>query len=142
MRISTRWLKIAEIGCFYPFNIRLHFYFTIWTNILTAVIIILSPIPQFSPPPLADLNFMLSVCYCKPFKQNYEGGVIQSEFRRCWIPSNDLCFHTIVLISLYLHLDKYHAWVNAEFLLEKCLVGIIDDGQWSRRSTAGVSALS
>lgn len=27
---------------------------------------------------------------------------------------------------LNLHLDKYHAWVNAEFLLEKCLVGILD----------------
>ncbi|KAL2230419.1 UNVERIFIED_CONTAM: Cytochrome b5 domain-containing protein RLF [Sesamum indicum] len=24
--------------------------------------------------------------------------------------------------------DKYHAWVNAEFLLEKCLVGILDEG--------------
>lgn len=23
--------------------------------------------------------------------------------------------------------NKYHAWVNAEFLLEKCLVGILDD---------------
>ncbi|OWM78387.1 hypothetical protein CDL15_Pgr016111 [Punica granatum] len=23
--------------------------------------------------------------------------------------------------------DKYHAWVNAEFLLEKCLVGILDE---------------
>uniref|UniRef100_A0A7C9DZJ4 Cytochrome-b5 reductase n=1 Tax=Opuntia streptacantha TaxID=393608 RepID=A0A7C9DZJ4_OPUST len=28
--------------------------------------------------------------------------------------------------------NKYHAWVNAEFLLEKCLVGILDDsGQGS-----------
>ncbi|KAL0429238.1 UNVERIFIED_CONTAM: cytochrome domain-containing protein RLF [Sesamum radiatum] len=25
--------------------------------------------------------------------------------------------------------NKYHAWVNAEFLLEKCLVGILDEGQ-------------
>ncbi|KAF9665703.1 hypothetical protein SADUNF_Sadunf16G0151200 [Salix dunnii] len=25
--------------------------------------------------------------------------------------------------------DKYHAWVNAEFLLEKCLVGTLDVGQ-------------
>ncbi|XP_024022048.1 cytochrome b5 domain-containing protein RLF [Morus notabilis] len=25
--------------------------------------------------------------------------------------------------------NKYHAWVNAEFLLEKCLVGILDDGE-------------
>ncbi|EEF44603.1 flavohemoprotein B5/b5r, putative [Ricinus communis] len=25
--------------------------------------------------------------------------------------------------------NKYHAWVNEEFLLEKCLVGILDDGQ-------------
>ncbi|KAJ7949207.1 Cytochrome b5 domain-containing protein [Quillaja saponaria] len=25
--------------------------------------------------------------------------------------------------------NKYHAWVNAEFLLEKCLVGILDDSQ-------------
>ncbi|CAA0808912.1 Cytochrome b5 domain-containing protein RLF [Striga hermonthica] len=24
--------------------------------------------------------------------------------------------------------NKYHAWVNAEFLLEKCLVGILDEG--------------
>jgi cytochrome-b5 reductase len=23
--------------------------------------------------------------------------------------------------------DKYHAWVNAEFLLEKCLVGTLDE---------------
>lgn len=23
--------------------------------------------------------------------------------------------------------NKYHAWVNAEFLLEKCLVGVLDD---------------
>lgn len=22
--------------------------------------------------------------------------------------------------------DKYHEWVNAEFLLEKCLVGVLD----------------
>jgi hypothetical protein len=26
-------------------------------------------------------------------------------------------------------LDKYHAWVNAEFLLEKCLVGTLDDSR-------------
>ncbi|XP_058073693.1 cytochrome b5 domain-containing protein RLF-like [Magnolia sinica] len=25
--------------------------------------------------------------------------------------------------------DKYHAWVNADFLLEKCLVGILDDSR-------------
>ncbi|KAK4414482.1 cytochrome domain-containing protein RLF [Sesamum alatum] len=25
--------------------------------------------------------------------------------------------------------NKYHAWVNADFLLEKCLVGILDEGQ-------------
>lgn len=25
--------------------------------------------------------------------------------------------------------NKYHAWVNAEFMLEKCLVGILDDGR-------------
>ncbi|KAG8391221.1 hypothetical protein BUALT_Bualt01G0165200 [Buddleja alternifolia] len=25
--------------------------------------------------------------------------------------------------------NKYHAWVNAEFLLEKCLVGILEEGQ-------------
>ncbi|XP_057790117.1 cytochrome b5 domain-containing protein RLF-like isoform X1 [Salvia miltiorrhiza] len=25
--------------------------------------------------------------------------------------------------------NKYHAWVNAEFLLEKCLVGILDEGK-------------
>nr|GMC79781.1 cytochrome B5 domain-containing protein RLF [Ipomoea batatas]GMC84485.1 cytochrome B5 domain-containing protein RLF [Ipomoea batatas] len=25
--------------------------------------------------------------------------------------------------------NKYHAWVNAEFLLEKCLVGILDESQ-------------
>jgi cytochrome-b5 reductase len=25
--------------------------------------------------------------------------------------------------------NKYHAWVNSEFLLEKCLVGILDDGK-------------
>lgn len=25
--------------------------------------------------------------------------------------------------------NKYHAWVNAEFLMEKCLVGILDDSQ-------------
>ncbi|KAI5341917.1 hypothetical protein L3X38_009792 [Prunus dulcis] len=25
--------------------------------------------------------------------------------------------------------NKYHAWVNAEFLLEKCLVGTLDDGE-------------
>ncbi|KAK9189317.1 hypothetical protein WN944_020723 [Citrus x changshan-huyou] len=25
--------------------------------------------------------------------------------------------------------DKYHAWVNAEFLLEKCLVGTLDDSR-------------
>ncbi|XP_071721729.1 cytochrome b5 domain-containing protein RLF [Rutidosis leptorrhynchoides] len=25
--------------------------------------------------------------------------------------------------------NKYHAWVNAEFLLEKCLVGVLDGGQ-------------
>ncbi|KAL0456242.1 UNVERIFIED_CONTAM: cytochrome domain-containing protein RLF [Sesamum latifolium] len=24
--------------------------------------------------------------------------------------------------------NKYHAWVNAEFLLEKCLVGVLDNG--------------
>ncbi|KAL0377153.1 UNVERIFIED_CONTAM: cytochrome domain-containing protein RLF [Sesamum calycinum] len=24
--------------------------------------------------------------------------------------------------------DKYHAWVNAEFLLEKCLVGVLNEG--------------
>lgn len=33
------------------------------------------------------------------------------------------------LQSLCFMLDKYHAWVNAEFLLEKCLVGILDDSQ-------------
>ncbi|KAM7265919.1 hypothetical protein ACFE04_003602 [Oxalis oulophora] len=31
--------------------------------------------------------------------------------------------------SLFKFPDKYHAWVNAEFLLEKCLVGVLDDGQ-------------
>ncbi|KAM0052349.1 putative cytochrome-b5 reductase [Helianthus debilis subsp. tardiflorus] len=25
--------------------------------------------------------------------------------------------------------NKYHAWVNAEFMLEKCLVGILEDSQ-------------
>ncbi|CAI9764976.1 unnamed protein product [Fraxinus pennsylvanica] len=25
--------------------------------------------------------------------------------------------------------NKYHAWVNAEFMLEKCLVGILDEGR-------------
>ncbi|KAL2982845.1 hypothetical protein AAZX31_12G009000 [Glycine max] len=25
--------------------------------------------------------------------------------------------------------NKYHAWVNAEFLLEKCFVGTLDEGQ-------------
>lgn len=25
--------------------------------------------------------------------------------------------------------NKYHAWVNAEFMLEKCLVGTLDDGR-------------
>ncbi|XP_042004119.1 cytochrome b5 domain-containing protein RLF-like [Salvia splendens] len=25
--------------------------------------------------------------------------------------------------------NKYHAWVNAEFLIEKCLVGILDEGK-------------
>ncbi|KAJ0491614.1 putative cytochrome-b5 reductase [Helianthus annuus] len=25
--------------------------------------------------------------------------------------------------------NKYHAWVNAEFMLEKCLVGILDDSR-------------
>lgn len=25
--------------------------------------------------------------------------------------------------------NKYHAWVNADFMLEKCLVGILDDSQ-------------
>ncbi|KAI4382995.1 hypothetical protein MLD38_008882 [Melastoma candidum] len=25
--------------------------------------------------------------------------------------------------------NKYHAWVNAEFLLEKCLVGVLDDSK-------------
>lgn len=31
--------------------------------------------------------------------------------------------------SLILESDKYHAWVNAEFLLEKCFVGTLDEGQ-------------
>jgi hypothetical protein len=26
-------------------------------------------------------------------------------------------------------IDKYHAWVNAEFLLEKCLVGFLDPNE-------------
>ena len=30
--------------------------------------------------------------------------------------------------------DKYHAWVNAEFLLEKCLVGTLDESQWRKNS--------
>ncbi|XP_022770099.1 cytochrome b5 domain-containing protein RLF [Durio zibethinus] len=29
--------------------------------------------------------------------------------------------------------NKYHAWVNAEFLLEKCLVGTFNDGEGSNR---------
>ncbi|VFR03375.1 unnamed protein product [Cuscuta campestris] len=29
--------------------------------------------------------------------------------------------------------NKYHAWVNAEFLLEKCLVGILDDTGENKR---------
>ncbi|XWS35537.1 hypothetical protein CRYUN_Cryun20dG0005500 [Craigia yunnanensis] len=29
--------------------------------------------------------------------------------------------------------NKYHAWVNAEFLLEKCLVGTLDDSEGSKR---------
>ncbi|MBA0562765.1 hypothetical protein Golob_007788 [Gossypium lobatum] len=33
------------------------------------------------------------------------------------------------LFSLTCVQDKYHAWVNAEFLLEKCLVGTLDDGE-------------
>jgi hypothetical protein len=39
----------------------------------------------------------------------------------------------IYAISLYDFLDflidKYHAWVNAEFLLEKCLVGFLDPSE-------------
>lgn len=30
--------------------------------------------------------------------------------------------------------DKYHAWVNAEFLMEKCLVGILDDTEGPKHS--------
>ncbi|XP_021277165.1 cytochrome b5 domain-containing protein RLF [Herrania umbratica] len=29
--------------------------------------------------------------------------------------------------------NKYHAWVNSEFLLEKCLVGTLDDSEGSNR---------
>ncbi|KAJ1400279.1 Cytochrome b5-like heme/steroid binding domain [Sesbania bispinosa] len=35
----------------------------------------------------------------------------------------------VVALSLIPVSDKYHAWVNAEFLLEKCLVGTLDDSQ-------------
>ncbi|XP_004307220.1 PREDICTED: cytochrome b5 domain-containing protein RLF [Fragaria vesca subsp. vesca] len=31
--------------------------------------------------------------------------------------------------------NKYHAWVNADFLLEKCLVGTLDDGQGQQDSS-------
>ncbi|XP_075488127.1 cytochrome b5 domain-containing protein RLF-like isoform X1 [Primulina tabacum] len=34
---------------------------------------------------------------------------------------------TLLFSILYHHLDKHHAWVNAEVLLEKCLVGILDE---------------
>lgn len=34
----------------------------------------------------------------------------------------------------YIDLDKYHAWVNADFLLEKCLVGTLDDGEGQQHS--------
>lgn len=45
------------------------------------------------------------------------------------------CFSNVFLstkelLSLNHYLDKYHAWVNAEFLLEKCLVGMLDDSHW------------
>ncbi|GMN53633.1 hypothetical protein TIFTF001_022771 [Ficus carica] len=30
--------------------------------------------------------------------------------------------------------NKYHAWVNAEFLMEKCLVGILDDTEGPKHS--------
>ncbi|KAL5543341.1 hypothetical protein UlMin_007125 [Ulmus minor] len=33
--------------------------------------------------------------------------------------------------------NKYHAWVNAEFLLEKCLVGILDDTAGKQHSDDG-----
>ncbi|WRX32547.1 hypothetical protein QQP08_025034 [Theobroma cacao] len=38
-----------------------------------------------------------------------------------------------VILSLTCLLDKYHAWVNAECLLEKCLVGTLDDSEGSNR---------
>lgn len=31
-------------------------------------------------------------------------------------------------------IDKYHAWVNAEFLLEKCLVGTLDESEGQQRA--------
>ncbi|WVZ15650.1 hypothetical protein V8G54_013216 [Vigna mungo] len=34
-----------------------------------------------------------------------------------------------VSVFLILGSDKYHAWVNAEFLLEKCVVGTLDESQ-------------
>ncbi|CAN6696974.1 unnamed protein product [Malus baccata var. baccata] len=38
--------------------------------------------------------------------------------------------------------NKYHAWVNAEFLLEKCLVGTLDDGERQHSSHSESSAPS
>jgi len=38
-------------------------------------------------------------------------------------------FGLLLPFSLILESDKYHAWVNAEFLLEKCVVGTLDESQ-------------
>ncbi|CAM6090899.1 unnamed protein product [Calypogeia fissa] len=38
--------------------------------------------------------------------------------------------------------NKYHAWVNAEFLLEKCMVGLLDvQGQGTFESPSGLSSM-
>lgn len=45
------------------------------------------------------------------------------------VPYNAQSFSFLGLLSgfsLILESDKYHAWVNAEFMLEKCLVGTLD----------------
>lgn len=43
---------------------------------------------------------------------------------------DSVCIYVLVEFAiLILNSDKYHAWVNAEFLMEKCLVGILDEGQ-------------
>lgn len=82
---------------------------------------------------------------CENFVPRLEKLVVSQNKAACtnpfettdYVAQNFTLFQVLHMRSIFLlrlefldpSLDKYHAWVNADFLLEKCLVGILDENR-------------